>query len=95
MGFNFRDQIGTGDEACFESRAGEAAGGFQVRRGDERDMEVRGFHEIELHRTEIVGDIEMVERRNCFGIQNEEMAEKRQLDAHSLEDFARHRGQMS
>lgn len=44
MGFNVRNQIGAGDEAGLEGGASEAAGGSQVRRGDERDPKVRGFH---------------------------------------------------
>jgi len=46
MGLDFGEQIGAGNEAGPEGGAGEAAGDFHVRRGDENEDEFgRGFHD--------------------------------------------------
>ena len=46
MGLDFGEQIGAGDEAGLEGGAGEAAGGFKVRRGDEDEGKFGGgFHD--------------------------------------------------
>ena len=44
MRFDARDEIGAGDEAGIQSGAGQSAGDFQVRRGDERDAKSGEFH---------------------------------------------------
>ena len=46
MRLDFGEQVGTGNEAGLEGGAGEAAGGFHVRRGDEDEGKFgRGFHD--------------------------------------------------
>ena len=46
MGLDFGEQVGAGNEAGLEGGAGEAAGGFQVWRGDEDEGKFGGgFHD--------------------------------------------------
>ena len=50
MRFDAWDEIGASDEARFQRRARESPGSFHVRRRDERDAEIRGFHADEYLR---------------------------------------------
>lgn len=42
--FDFRDEIGAGDQSGFQRGAGQAAGGFEVGSGDEGDTKMGGGH---------------------------------------------------
>ena len=60
MGLDLWNEVGASNEPRLQRGAGKAAGRFQVRRGDEDDPEVRGFHGNELHRRLRFDDVKMI-----------------------------------